>query len=100
MSRFIGIYARLQLPNKRTILKTQHEKMKGGNRMTMELERIEEGREGLSPRGINRDAEALAIFRWLDGQVHNKKAITACLLVLQGSAYSEVLLDVGQAAET
>lgn len=30
--------------------------------------------------------EDLVIFRWLEKQISNKKAITACLLVLQGIA--------------
>ena len=35
----------------------------------------------------------LVLFRCLDLQIQNKKAITACLLVLQGTSYIEAPLD-------
>ncbi len=37
-------------------------------------------------------AEDLAVFRWLEKHVKNKKAITACLLVLQGTSCNEAPL--------
>ncbi len=33
----------------------------------------------------------LVVFRWLEKQITDKKAITACLLVLQGIACNEEL---------
>ncbi len=33
--------------------------------------------------------EDLIVFRWLERQISNKKAITACLLVLKGISDSE-----------
>lgn len=57
--------------------------------------------EGLFREGVHsNDFDDLAVFRWLDQQITNKKAITACLLVLQGSACSEEPLGVGLAAKT
>ena len=37
------------------------------------------------------DMEDLIVFRWLERQISKERAITACLLVLQGNACSEVL---------
>lgn len=42
----------------------------------------------------------LVVFRWLDKQISNKKAITACVLVLQGIACNVEPLDEDQAAKT
>lgn len=42
----------------------------------------------------------LAVFRRLEKQIPNKKAITACLLVLQGIACNEALLGEDQAVAT
>ena len=62
---------------------------------------FELGKEGLLREGVHsNDFDDLAVFRWLDQQITNKKAITACLLVLQGSACSEEPLGVGLAAKT
>lgn len=60
------------------------------------------GKEGLPGDGAvhSNDIDDLAVFRWLDQQITNKKAITACLLVLQGNACSEAPLGVGLAAKT
>lgn len=57
-------------------------------------------KEGLLQDGVHTDRDDLIVFRWLDRQISNKKAITACLLVLQGSACSEALLGEGQAVGT
>lgn len=59
-----------------------------------------EGEEELLRQAVHSDAEDLAVFRWLNRQIPNKKAITACLLVLQGSACSAAPLGVDQAAGT
>ena len=57
--------------------------------------------KGGAPQGeVHRDNDDLAVFRWLDAQISNKKAVTACLLVLQGSACSGGLPGVGQAVGT
>ena len=45
--------------------------------------------EGLPREGMH-ECNDLVVFRWFEKQISNKKAITACLLVLQGIAYSEV----------
>lgn len=60
----------------------------------------ERGKEWLPGEWLHNDVDDLIIFRWLDKQISNKKAITACLLVLQGSAYNEEPLDEGQVATT
>ena len=44
------------------------------------------GKEELLRGEICDTYDDLVVFRWLDSQISNKKAITACLLVLQGSA--------------
>lgn len=44
--------------------------------------------------------EDLIIFRWLNQQITNKKAISACLLVLQGIAYTATLPDGDQLEAT
>ncbi len=63
--------------------------------------RVEErDKEWLPEEGVHNDVDDLIIFRWLDKQISNKKAITACLLVLQGSACSEEPLDEDQVATT
>lgn len=49
---------------------------------------------------VHRGLDDLAVFRWLEKQVVNKRAITACLLVLQGSAYSGAPLAAVQGAGT
>ena len=62
--------------------------------------RVEErDKEWLPEEGVHNDVDDLIIFRWLDKQISNK-AITACLLVLQGSACSEEPLDEDQVATT
>lgn len=66
-----------------------------------ELERTEKlGETGLLRDVENSDAEDLAVFRWLERQIPNKKAITACLLVLQGNAYNVRLPGASRAAGT
>lgn len=60
----------------------------------------ERGKEWLPEEGVHNDVDDLIIFRWLDRQISNKKAITACLLVLQGNACSEEPLDEDQVATT
>ena len=42
----------------------------------------------------------LAVFRWLEKQISNKKAITACLHVQRGISYSEEPPVLDQVAET
>lgn len=44
--------------------------------------------------------EDLVVFRWLERQISNKKAITACLLVLQGIACNAEPPAADQVAET
>lgn len=74
---------------------------KGGAIMAECVKRADEfGKEGLLQDGAKKATENLAVFRWLERQIPNKKAITACLLVLQGSACSEVPLGVNRVAET
>ena len=41
----------------------------------------------------------LIVFRWLERQISNKKAIRACLLVLQGISCNATLPDVVQEGE-
>lgn len=47
-----------------------------------------------------KDQDDLAVFRWLEEQIHNKKAITACLLVLRGTSCTEAPPGEGRAVET
>lgn len=69
--------------------------------MANRVERKNVGKEELLREGVhNQLQEDLAVFRWLDKQISNKKAITACLLVLQGIAYNAKLPGEDQAAET
>lgn len=56
--------------------------------------------EVLLQNGVHSDIEDLVVFRWLDQQISNKKAITACLLVLQGSACTGAPLDVNRVVGT
>ena len=44
--------------------------------------------------------EDLVVFRWLERQISNKKAITACLLVLEGIACNAEPPAADQVAET
>lgn len=74
---------------------------KGGAIMAECLKKTDEfGKEGLLQDGVKKATEDLAVFRWLERQIPNKKAITACLLVLQGNACSEAPLDVDRVAGT
>lgn len=58
------------------------------------------GKDKIIQDGIHmRLQEDLIVFRWLDKQISNKKAITACLLVLQGISYNAKLPDEGQGAK-
>lgn len=46
--------------------------------------------EGLLQKGVHTGVqEDLVVFRWLENQISNKRAITACLRVLQGIACNE-----------
>ncbi len=55
------------------------------------------GKEGLLRERVHKiQQDDLIVFRWLEKQISNKKAITACLLVLQGIAYNAELPDVDQ----
>lgn len=49
---------------------------------------------------VRSEIKVLTEFRRLNHQITNEKAVTACLLVLQGSAYNGVPLDVNQVAGT
>lgn len=60
----------------------------------------ETGKEGQLQSGVHSDVEDLTVFRWLSRQIPNKKAITACLLVLRGSACSGAPLGVVRVAKT
>ena len=67
--------------------------------MTKNQEQATEEGGGLLRDKVCIDSDDLAVFRWLDKQISNKRAITACLLVLQGSAYSGAPLGANQAAK-
>lgn len=60
----------------------------------------ERGKEGLLRNCKYCIDDDLVVFRWFERQIRNKKAITACLLVLQGSAYNGVLPVANQVEET
>lgn len=57
--------------------------------------------KGGAPQGeVHSIEDDMVVFRWLERQISNKKAITACLLVLRGIANSEEPLDEVQEEET
>lgn len=69
--------------------------------MMNRAEREKERKEELLREGVHKELQDdLVVFRWLEKQISNKKAITACLLVLQGIAYSAKPLDADRVAET
>lgn len=57
--------------------------------------------EGLLREKVwEQEQEDLIVFRWLERQISNKKAIRACLLVLQGIAYNAGPPDADQGEGT
>ena len=65
--------------------------------MAKNLKTKDEVGEGLLLNGVDEDVqEDLIVFRWLERQISNKKAIRACLLVLQGISCNAVLPDASQ----
>ena len=68
--------------------------------MAENLKQKDEVGEGLLLDGVSEEVqEDLIVFRWLEKQITNKKAIRACLLVLQGISCNATLPGAGQEEE-